>query len=438
MGVAFGQVDAESGPPSDVPLQHFVAGLVFLVVGVLAGVVAAVRPVYALPHVHILLVGWVCTTIMGAMTQFVPVWSDVSLHSRRLGRVQLVLVTVGVSGLVLAFGAERYGIVFFPGVIVLAGFWTFVYNIGATLPSLNPRRLDVTERHFLFALVFVVVVTALGVTLAADYRWRILSATPLRRSKVVEAHATVAVLGIVVTTVLGAMYQLVGMFTQTEPSRLDAVVERFETGAYPLGVVLVAVGVGLSEPVLSGFGAALVLFSLAAFAVVSARRLYTSRVGVIGHPMLVRYVPALFFLGVWTVAVAPRWIGGGVSFPGQSVTTHLLLVGFVGYVVVGTLYHIVPFLIWVERYSDRLGLEDVPMIDDLYGARLERTDLVLTLGGGIGVVVGMYLDSATVVVASGGVAVLGYGVFAANMFLVVHRHEPDGIVGIFRRVVGMR
>lgn len=33
--------------------------------------------------VDLLFVGCICVKIMGAMTQFIPVWSGVELHSRR-------------------------------------------------------------------------------------------------------------------------------------------------------------------------------------------------------------------------------------------------------------------------------------------------------------------------------------------------------------------
>lgn len=60
-----------------VSLRHFLVALVFLLAGVVIGTATAadVGPGWTtLAHVHLLLVGWVCLTIMGAMTQFIPVW----------------------------------------------------------------------------------------------------------------------------------------------------------------------------------------------------------------------------------------------------------------------------------------------------------------------------------------------------------------------------
>jgi len=432
MSAPLGEVNTEAGPPLAIPLQHFFVGLVFLIAGVSTGALASLRPAYLLPHVHLLLVGWVCVTIMGAMTQFVPVWSDVSLHSRRLARAQLVFVVVGVAGLATAFASGQYTATVVPGAVLLAGFWMFVYNVGRTLPSLNVRRLDVTETHFLCALAFVVVATSLGVTLAADYRWSLLAETPFQRESVVSAHATFAVFGIVVTTVLGAMYQLVTMFTQTELSGVEVQFQRFGKAAYPSGVIALALGRLFTVDAVALGGVALVLVSLSGFGFVVLRKLRESLVGVTEHPMLVRYVVASFALLAWVLLAASELARNPLSsgFSGVAATAHVLLVGFVGFVVVGTLYHIVPFLVWVDSYSDRLGLEDVPMIDDLYDTRLERADLVLTFLGSVGVVVGIRLGNTAVVIASGALAAVGYVVFAVNLLLVVSRHKPGGIGGL--------
>ncbi len=101
-----GNLDTAQQPPMTVPLRHFSVALGFLFAGVGVGIlltVGAVSGLGQLAHVHLLLAGWICITIMGAMTQFVPVWSGTDLYSRRLASVQLVLVTVGLTGFAFAF-----------------------------------------------------------------------------------------------------------------------------------------------------------------------------------------------------------------------------------------------------------------------------------------------------------------------------------------------
>jgi hypothetical protein len=43
-----------------------------------------------------------------------------------------------------------------------------------------------------------------------------------------------------------------------------------------------------------------------------------------------------------------------------------LLLGFIGFLINGHLYKIVPFLVWFERFSPLVGKEKVPMLHEMY------------------------------------------------------------------------
>lgn len=423
-------LETDQQPPMTIPLRHFLVGLVFLVLAGLLGTLAAAEPTLGsgpLAHVHLALAGWVCVTIMGAMTQFVPVWSGAALHSQRLATLQLWFVAAGLLGFAAGLLAGQLAWLPVFGGLMLVGFWLFAYNIARTLATVGPY--DVTERHFLVALGFFVVLTVLGFLLALDFVHPVLAPTGLARTNVVMAHATVAVFGAVVTTLLGALYQLATMFTQTELDRADAVVQRLEEVAYPVGVLALAGGRLLALPTLATAGGLLVAASLLGFAAVLGRRLLASQVG--WSPMLVRYAVVAPALAVWAVLAVPAWLARPTAPAAQfgaPGTEHLLLLGVVGFAVLGTLYHVVPFIIWVHRYSDRLGYEPVPMVDDLYEARLARVEFLATGAGSLGVVAANYAGlPRAVLVAGGAVATVGLVLFAANLVLVVRRHSPQSV-----------
>ncbi|MFC6988429.1 hypothetical protein ACFQJD_06380 [Haloplanus sp. GCM10025708] len=434
MSAFLGDVDAEKQPPMTIPLRHFVVGVGLAVLG---GGVAFLPESSALAHVHLLLAGWICVTIMGAMTQFVPVWSGTTLHSRRLATAQLALVTGGLLGFVASVqaGALRWTLPF--GLLMAAGFWAFVYNVARTLPR---GGLDATERHFAIALGFFLVVPALGVLLAADLATPLLPRWGLARPAVRAAHVTLAVFGAVLTTVLGALYQLGGMFTQSERGRVDDALCRVETATYPTGVAVLAGGRLIGHAAVARVGAAALLVGLAAFLAFFARRLVGARVD--PSPVLRRYAVAAVAFALWTVATAPAWLSAPLapsSLFGAPGTAHLLLFGGVGFVVLGTLYHVVPFIVWVHRYSDQLGFERVPLVDDLYDDRLARADLVACVVGVGGLVGGDLVGLPTTL--PGGVAVVGFALFGANVVSVLENHGPHSLSELvlgatFRRLVG--
>jgi len=421
-----GEVDTDRQPPMTVPLRHFLVGSALLVAGGVTGVLDAVgvlSGVAVLAHLHLLLAGWVCVTIMGAMVQFVPVWSNVALHSRRLATAQLWLVAAGVGGMAVALATGALGWVHAFGGLALAGFWTFAYNVGRTL--LGARPWDVTERHFAFALACFAVVPAMGFALAMDYTVPFLAESPVVRYRLVAAHATLAVFGAVLATVLGALYQLATMFTQTELHGVDVHLRRFEQAGYPAGVVALATGRLLGSAPLARVGGLLVALALGGFAVVLARKLVETSVE--RTPMLSRYAVAAVAMAAWALLTGRAWLADPLAptalFGGGP--PHLLAFGVVGFVVLGTLYHVVPFIVWVHRYSDRLGYEPVPMVDDLYDDRIAVADLACVTLGASGLVAATAFDrSIAVTAAAGALATVGFALFATNVLLVVREHSP--------------
>ncbi|WP_415379287.1 hypothetical protein [Halosimplex sp. TS25] len=427
-----GEVDTDRQPPMTVPLRHFLVGLALLVAGGAMGVldaVGALPGLSALAHVHLLLAGWVCVTIMGAMTQFVPVWSNAPLHSQRLATAQLWLVAAGVGGMAATFATGTLGWVHAFGGLALLGFWTFVYNLGRTL--LPARPWDVTERHFALALGFFAVVPPMGFALAMNYAVPFLAGTPVSPPRLTAAHATLAVFGAVLTTVLGALYQLATMFTQTELHGVDRHLRRFEEVGYPVGVLVLAGGRLLGSAPVARVGGLLVAAALLGFAAVLARRLVETQVE--WTPMLSRYAVVAAAMAAWALLAARAWfvdpLAPTARFGGGP--PHLLVFGVVGFVVLGTLYHVVPFIVWVHRYSDLLGYEQVPMIDDLYDDRVAAADFACILAGATGLVLADALGLPSAVTAgAGALATVGFALFAGNMLLVVREHSPHSLRGV--------
>ena len=426
-------LETDTQPPMTLPLRYFLVALVFLLAGVVLGAATALGWLSGLvrvAHLHVLLAGWICLTIMGAMTQFVPVWSAEPLHSRRLATLQLWLVVGGLTVFVVALLRVEFALLAVAGGVMLLGFWLFVYNMLRTLPPVS--EFDVTEGHFALALVFFLAATGLGLVLAVDFATGVLFEAGIKRLAVVQTHATLAVFGLVVTTVIGALYQLATMFTQTDLSRVDGWLQRTELLVYPAGVLALAAGrLGGNAP-LARIGGLGVVVGLLAVAIIVGHKLLETQVA--WTPMLSRYGVVVVAVVAWAVLTAPAWLADPLSAdrllaaPGA---VHLLAFGVLGFVVLGTLYHVVPFIIWVHRYSDLLGYEPVPMIDELYSDRLAAADFGC-LSGGVGTVfLGVYLGGPALLLAVGSaVTLLGVLLFTANMLLLLRRHSPHTLAGI--------
>ncbi|MFB6114185.1 MAG: hypothetical protein ABEJ58_08825 [Halodesulfurarchaeum sp.] len=433
-------LDTDRQPPLSIPFAHFVSGGVLLIVGGgVAGLGPLLLPIRASSAgtIHLLLAGWIGLTIMGAMTQFVPVWSGTALHSRRLSIASLWLVLGGVGGLVTVFYTASYGLAFVPATVLLAGFWTFAYNIVRSLPPVS--TLDITEGHFLFSLSSLVLGTGLGWVLVTDLGYHYLPTTgPISIHGLLMAHLTLTIFGFVTATIVGALVQLAPMFTQSESTRLDSHLLHVEMVSLPTGVWVLALGRLLGNGTLGRLGSVLVLSGIAFAAIFLLRGLHGARVEL--DPLLRRYWIVGVSMLAWAALTAPVWFAdplGHFARFGSARATHLLFVGVFVFTIVGTFYHVVPFIIWYHSYSDRLGYERVPMMDDLYWDRLARIEFVAMVAGLVILVLGELLGLPTWTQFLGG-NLLGAGVlvFAANMALVVKRHRPETIREVGSIMVG--
>ncbi|MCU4716946.1 hypothetical protein [Halapricum hydrolyticum] len=431
-----GDLDTDSQPPLAIPVAHFVVGVAILLLGgAIAGLgsfVPGIDPAGA-GSLHLLLAGWIGLTIMGAMTQFVPVWSGTSLHSRQLSVASLWLVALGVAGLVAGFLFE-YAWLPIGGGVLLVGFWVFAYNIVRTLPDV--RTFDITEGHFAFALASLLVATVLGWLLAADISVRLLGGL-IEPSRLLLAHLTLTVFGFVLATIVGALYQLAPMFTQAEKTTVDAHLAHVEMVSLPGGIALLAAGRLLGSTRVATIGGVVLLAGALAFSGFLARQLWRARVET--GPLLRRYGLVTASLVGWIALTIPYWLGNPISVFtrfGGPTGTHLLFVGVFTLTIVGTFYHVVPFIVWYHRYSDRLGYESVPMVDDLYDDRIATVELWLLAAGLAGLWIGDVLATTWVVVAGGNLLGVGVVLFGANMAGVVWRHRPETVREVLVTLLG--
>lgn len=414
-------VDTAGGPPIRLPLAHVVVAFVFLLAGLVTGLLVLFDQLTGLARLaplHLLLLGWVCVTIMGAMVQFVPVWSGVALHSCRLAAVALGLVTAGVVGLAAAALLGRTQL-FVTGIVAVAGIWLFVYTLGRTLPV-----RDVTERHFAYALCALAVAVGLGGLLAVDLATGLVATAGVSHAALRSAHVTLAVLGGVLLTVVGALFQLGPMFAgDGDRDARSRRLGRVEEGTLPVGVVLLAAGRGLHlHPVAAAGGVLVVVGVLAA----SAALLRTIASGRAESTVTARrYLLTGLGLLLWALLAGPALVTKPLAtgVVGPPAATWSLAVALAA-VLVGTLYHVVPFLVWDHRYADRLGYEPVPMVDDLYDSRLARVDLLaLSLGGGVLVFTPLVgVDGGVVVGAV--TAALALALAVLSLGSVLWRHLP--------------
>ena len=356
-------------PDVRLPLLHFLTGAVSALLGGLALLVWApqllAQPVGAFPTLavtHLFTLGWLAMTIMGATYQMVPVVLVVRLRSERLAKAGYPVFAAGVAGMVAGFWTARIAVLSVGAALAAAAMLSYAVHIAVSAARAHPRA-RVAQRFFLAATFYLVLLVVLGALLAAALRWNLvhLDLLPL--------HAVTALMGWATILAMGAAYRLTPMFALSHGEGASAVV----LPLFATGTLLILAGLLLAWP--PAVMAAVGLLPLAAVALFVRDQafFFRTRKRPVLDPGLRLTGIGVLYLAVTAVAA---WLGlAGLWRPGHGVVVLLALLGWLGCLVAGQTYKIVPFLVWYRRYAGRAGREKVPLLREMYSERVARAGM---------------------------------------------------------------
>lgn len=407
-------VVAPTAPSLRLPGEHFGAAMLYLVAGALGLVWIApelAMGMYASPHVagvtHLFTLGWLTTTIFGALCQLLPAAFGAPLRSTKLGHAAFWTFAPGV-GLFACGVADSSATLDHAGVgFVAVGVVLALVHIGSALR--RSRSRDVTWTAACVALAFLASTLVLGVVLLHNVHSGFLAAARIR---VLAIHLHVAIVGWVLLMIVGLSHRLLPMFLLAHGA--DTRWTRRSLIALGAGVVLLGSGLATERPELMWAGAAALDVGVACFLwqAVSFFRVRVRKRTEVGMEFV---ATALVFLAT-SAMLGPFVLARGAGH--ARLATAYVVVGLLGGVVLyvaGFFYKIVPMLAWTARYRNRIGRGQLPTVAESFSARVARLQLaamaagVSLLGAGIGA------GSSTITRAGAMLFAAGAFLFASQM-----------------------
>lgn len=334
------------------PGGHFAASLLFLVaggVGLAWRAPALAAGAYSSPgvvaSVHLLTLGWIGTSIMGALYQLLPVALGATLRWERVADAALWTWAAGVAAFAGGIAAAA-PVVHVPGAaLVGVAVLLFAANVAATLP--RTARRDLTWWCVAASTLFLLGGWVLGLLLAVNLRAGILGGS---RLSVLAVHAHLAAGGWVLLTVIGVAHRLLPMFLGARgSSRLGSRVAAWLVGG-GAGALLLSghlLPATVLRPALALMAAGTLVF------LAQARYVYRHRGRSRLHPGLRLAAAGLALLGL---AVLAGLAALAADRPRPALLTAygiLLVPGGLGLFVAGVQYRIVPFLTWTHLHVPR-------------------------------------------------------------------------------------
>ncbi len=404
---------ADIMPPLLLPGEHFAAALAWLAVGSVGLIWIApdlARGAFLTPRVvavtHCFTLGWITTSIFGALYQLYPVVLGVPAKSIRVAHWTFWVLMLGTALLV--------GGAWFWSAWALAAGWVVMFAAvgGQSWNILGQRRratrgrligLYVSGGHIGLGLAMAVVAARIG----AELGW-----WSVGRLGVLNAHVHLAVVGFATLTAIGVGSKLFPMFLLSRDYRDRSL--RW-IGPLVLGGLVVS-----SSGALGNVRWLLQVGGLATAAgIVLYLRLaweyFRTRTKPRLDPGLAHAAAALVFLALATSLGAVLLFAPSLNARTITAYATIGILGWLMLLIVGMYYKILPFLTWLHRFSPRVGKPGLPKVTDLISPRLAWSTLPLLAGGVAVLAVAVYAGSP--VAAAAGAASI-----AAGVFLVVIQH----------------
>jgi hypothetical protein len=409
---------AMKAPPARLPAEHFGAALLFLLLGALGLIVIApelAAGAFVSPRVagvtHLFTLGWITTSIMGALYQFLPVALGEPIPSVRLAHATFGLYVPGLSAFVVGLVTSTHAVTLVGAASFGAGILLFAGNLAGALKA--ARRRDVTWWALAGADLYLVITLLFGLALTGNLRWGYLGAG---RLSALGVHLHVALAGWVLMVMIGVAQRLLPMFLLSHGAG--------DRGAR-VAVACIGAGTGMlailhhAPALVSHWIPALLIAAGVAAFLAQARAFYAHRHRPSLDPGMRLAAGGLGVLALALILAWPVLLGGGARSATAYVLTILLGISVF---VAAHYYKIVPFLTWYHRFAPQAGRGSALRVSDLYSARAARVAGAALLTGVVMLIASVALGWPVSARAGAVVFAAGAALEAVQMVLLARKH----------------
>lgn len=392
-------VSPDFTPPLRITAPYFTLGALFYLLSMIMlmrfDATVSVESLLSIGWVHLYLVGFVMMIIFGAMAQLAPVLSEVNHAFVAVFKYIWLFLALGVGCLLIGFWLLP-PLLLAGGLLVLCAMLLFTADLIVTLR--NPKRKTAVTAAMKHGNYFLLVGVILGITMAMAFA----GVVPLDPSLLLKSHIFSLLGGYVMLTIMGISMVLLPMFSTAQRVSDNVFAGSFYTMA--AGVTLMVLAAPFSLLWCEYAALVLILISLLLYfyqvytiAVSRARR----EEGIWTRSIYFSYLSLLFAFVSLTVFVFTH------NETALSLGMWFFLLGFVGFLITGNLYRIVPFLVWFEYYAPYLGERDVPLLHEMVPARIADAQFTFSASGLITGALALLLHNDTLFYAAASLLITG-------------------------------
>jgi hypothetical protein len=371
--------------------------------------------------VHLVTLGWVSSSILGALYLVGPLTFRIALPGSWRDNVAFAAWAIAVSGVAAHFWLETLAGVAWAGVVALAA---MAYVAARVLRRLPRAPVPIEARlPVMLAIVNMLGAALLGIALGFNKSRGFL---PTAQLDAVIAHAHLAGLGWGAMMVMGVGYRMLPMMLPAAPPKgkgplLATLVT--EGGVWMLvSARLTGAGPRVSTTAAIACAAGIVLFLVQVAGMLRHRRppptaLPRPDPGVFHAMAAIGWLAIATAVGVW-LAVAPA---SEATLAGALAYGVIALVGFLAQIVVGVAARLMPLSAWLWGFTEGGHRALPPSPHGALSRPVQLLTLALWTAGVPGLALGLALDRHPWISASAGGLAVAVLLGGANLVVGIRR-----------------
>ncbi len=318
---------------------------------------------------HTAVLGWLMMLIFGSLYQLIPVIFDSALYSEKLAKFTFWITGLSIIFLIYTFWIGDYTeLLPYAATFMYLSLFFFVFNI--MMSYKNARIKNIKSAFILAAVFWLLLAETEGLLIALNFSYNFYSASHLFH---LQAHAIMGLVGFFVMMIFGVATTLIPMFLISH--RMN---EAFLNKSFYLLNAGIA-GLVLSKYLFPNrwielafwlvFVAGIVFYLLYINDSYKRRMKKHLDVGMKYTMLALVFIAAPFILSLLLILLQ-----NSKQTSYLEIITMLyglsMIFGFFTTIALGQTYKTLPFIVWLEKYQDKVGKYHTPLPRELYSEKV--------------------------------------------------------------------
>ncbi len=422
-------LSTKNAPSPIVVLPHYAIGsIAFIIASVLLFFISGdiiktnLNP-QVLSVTHIFILGWITLIIFGALYQLIPVVMEVKLYSEILAHISLVTMVTGAAMLSYSFwNTYIVGTLLLQvgGSAILISVILFIVNV--VMSAIKSKQKTIENTFILTAAIWLLFTVSIGIFITINFAKHYIDKSNFDLLKI---HAQIGLIGWFMMLVIGVASTLMPMFFIAH--KLNKTYLKLSYFLTNGGLILLMLSLYFFDNTYILFFTGLIILSGISFFIKYNYDAYKKRLRKkldIGMKLSVLAFTLLFSTLVFGILSLTNFdflsdfytkirIAYGVS----------LILGFFTSLILGQMYKTLPFIVWLQKYQDKVGKFKIPMPANLYSEKVANAHYYTFISAFVLLIVAIFTELQIIAQISAVLFIITSLLYSYNTFMIIFHKE---------------